>query len=66
MRRCKGTVTFRKDTKDGAEEYNTGVFIGMEFYPMLFQPWDSGMGVECAEGSWRGCGGCCEIWMITL
>ncbi len=32
----KGTVTFRKDTKDGAEEYNTGVFIGMEFIQCCF------------------------------
>ena len=31
---------------------------------MLFQPWDSGMGVECAEGSWRGCGGCCGVWEV--
>ncbi|MBP9579924.1 MAG: hypothetical protein KBE39_10345 [Parabacteroides sp.] len=34
--KMKGTVTFSKNTKNDTEEYNTGVFIGMEFIQCCF------------------------------
>ena len=34
--KMKGTVTFCKNTKNDTEEYNTGVFIGMEFIQCCF------------------------------
>lgn len=34
--KMKGTVTFCKNTKNDTGEYNTGVFIGMEFIQCCF------------------------------
>lgn len=31
---------------------------------MLFQPWDSGTGAECAEGAWGSGGDCCGVWEV--
>ena len=53
----KGTVTFSNKDK-----HNTGNSDGV--YPMLLRTWDSCTGVGCAEGTWRGCGGCCGVWEV--
>lgn len=55
--KMKGTVTFCKSTKNDTEEYNTGVFIGMEFIQCCF---NHGIpaGAECAKSTWGSDGDC--------
>lgn len=56
------TMMFQKEMQYRKLRYGSVYRDGV--YPMLLRTWDSCTGVGCAEGTWRGCGGCCGVWEV--